>query len=189
LDPVNDPTSWNIKGQGWLRSRIPPTDLAAGFSYFADIIGAQMHRYAFAAAVAQNLRQAMAEGFSIVAGGHSNGGRMLLDAFVADETLHGGLHLLACAANNDCDQNGLNLAASRGQLDYVQLYVSPVDEILGLGPVLSFGTLGRSGPSNVSPALAKVLRPQITRDFSHCQWVNQNFTDTMNSIAGLVAYP
>ena len=186
LTPLEDARTWDYQAQGWLWKN--SFGISAGFNYAAGVVGGILSRQEFGHTVRSDLTHAMQAFETIVCVGHSNGCGILLDAlcpvdppptpFITE------LHLIAAAVDNDCEKNGLNQPARRGQVGSVFLYVSSADEILGL-PVVSYGDLGKVGPSNVCPELAKILTivDPPAADCGHCDWVTKYFDWTMQRIA------
>ncbi len=93
---------------------------------------------------------------------------------------------MAAACPNDCDINGLNVAASRGQIKKLVLYVSKGDEILGLGPLVSYGSLGKDGPVKMSAALGAVttIVSSPSPGCRHNDWVVRDFEQSMRAVTG-----
>ena len=184
FDPLEDPRTWDYQAQLWMHEN--GYGLSAGFNYFADILGGLLTRERYAAMAASDLFAAQSAALApIIAVGHSNGGAILTDCLRDHPNVRiDELHLIAAAVNADCDASGLNLIAGRGQVKRVVLYVSASDEVLGLGPLVSYGTLGKTGPCNVSMALEKLLR-EVDRDCGHCDWVSRDFESTMQAIVGI----
>jgi hypothetical protein len=180
FDTVDDPRMWDYQAQLWMHEH--GQGLAAGFNYYTDIIGGVLARETFARMVASDLLAAQKAGLSIRVICHSNGAGIICDALtgfpnlILDE-----LHLIAAAIEDNCDKNGLNLAATEKQVGRIVGYVSSRDEVLGLGPLISYGDFGKIGPTNLSPALAGIYS-QLNRECGHSDWVYRDFESTMEAI-------
>lgn len=183
FDGLENPATWDYQAQLWLFRRA--CGLAAGFNYRASILGGIMARERMAMIVADDLVRAKdtTQLRPIKVAAHSNGTNIVLQALamrpeaVADE-----LHLIASAADRDCNQNHLNLITQRGQVGKVVLYVSADDEVLGL-PKLGYGDLGKAGPTNLCTQLAGILT-RVDQNCGHSDWITTNFESTMQRIAG-----
>lgn len=182
LTPVGNPGDWDYRAQLWLYSR--GYGLSAGLNYYDDVLGGVIARNSQAAMVASDLRAAASKAFlsPIVAVGHSNGCYILVDALKANADLRiDELHLIAAAVPSDCDASALNAIAQSGRIKKLVLYVSPVDEALGIGALMGYGDLGKVGPVNSSPWLQAMTR--IVRDNRlHSDWVYKYFDETMQAI-------
>ena len=183
FDSVNDPRMWDYQAQAWLHMHA--FGMAAGFNYFADVIGATQQLDKQAAMIASDLRRARALGGAtglvpIVCVGHSNGCRLLVEALKnfrdvwVDE-----LHLIAAAVDHDAEENGLNAIARASQIGRLRLYVSPDDEVLALPG--AYGDLGRVGLVNACPTLARITET-LRRHCGHSDWVGRDFESTMEAI-------
>lgn len=184
MNAVNDARDWDYQAQAWLYNH--GCGLSAGFNYFAGVAEGLLSRSRFGAMVASDLRPARAAGMSIRGVGHSNAAGIWVEALKESPSLFvDELHLIAAAIDADCKLNWLNMLAARGQIGKLVLYVSADDEILSL-PVISYGRLGRDGPKNVGPELAKILsivRPDADQvPMRHCDWVGKWFERTMNTV-------
>jgi pimeloyl-ACP methyl ester carboxylesterase len=157
-----------------------------GFTYFDSVLGGPVHDDQQADLIAADFAEAIGDGLTIRAMGHSNGCRILAHLLIRHPALKlGELHLVAAAIPDDCEKSGLNDAARRGQIGKVVFYVSAGDEVLGL-PMISYGDAGKVGPRNVCPELAAIL--QVVHSPApgcrHSDWVGKDFQATMARVAG-----
>lgn len=180
LSSANNPREWSNQAQVWVQDR-GYCKLPGGFTYFDSVAGAPLNDDSQADDIAVDFADALDEGQSINAVGHSNGCRILLHVLKRHPRIRiDVLQLIAAADNPDCDANGLNDAVARGQVGKVVFYVSPIDEVLGL-PVIGYGTLGKVGPHNMSDAL-KAITAIIEEPMKHSEWVSEKFEQTMRQI-------
>lgn len=184
FESPDDPNSWNNRAQAWfVENGYCKEGNAAGYSYGADVPGSLRNDDDIAATVAKDLHSAMDLGREIIIIGHSNGARIIFHALRNDPTLKvKRIVLIAAADHADCDDNGLNNAAADGQIEQLQLYVSPDDEALGIGNLLGYGTLGKTGPANPSPTLVSIT-VLTGRHCKHSDWVTVYFAETMGAAA------
>jgi pimeloyl-ACP methyl ester carboxylesterase len=178
-----DARSWDYQAQAWLFNH--GCGVAAGFHYFADVLGGLLSRDHFADMVASDLLQAQQSGLGpIDVAAHSNGCAIVLRALLKEPRVKvRNLHLIAAAVDANCALNGLNTLAESRQVGKGVLYVSPDDEALQVGPLVGYGDLGRRGPVNLRPMLAGIV-DRVDRDCRHCDWVAKFFEQTMQRIAG-----
>lgn len=187
---VND---WNHLAEVWVVDNgIVEEGDTGTYTYCDSIVGGVIWTDKQAEVLADDFLRAMRNGYRINAAGHSNGGKLLCRALqLHPEIRLGELHLIASAADVDCDKNGLNQAARNGQFESVTIYISPEDEILS-SPI-AYGQQGLKHPQNVGIELLAKLRISNRKiedaPCRHSDWVGKNFEATMRIMTGLPAQP
>jgi predicted alpha/beta hydrolase family esterase len=135
--------------------------------------------------------------------GHSNGCDVIIDALRIIKNEWGSrpniatIHFISSAAESDFNKNGLN---SYEKIDKVFIWIAGKDTAMRyagtyLGKLLSYGTMGRDGATNLVKGLINVST--ITEpDFGHGSWFNEitkdgksNWLETMNTIYNLSLRP
>lgn len=177
-----DPNNWASQAQAFFHESGYE---AEGYTYSDGIVGASLALDRRALEVAENIRANAIDGFSTRYVGHSNACRIFCHAFHASSDFRCDEgHLFAAAITEDCEQNFLNMASRQGRLGRLFLYVSPDDEILGAGALISYGRLGKDGPRNVCPELARIMTvvQPFNRPCRHCDWVSRDFDLSMASV-------
>lgn len=135
-------------------------------------------------------------GWEIVLVGHSNGCDAILDCLrIMDWPRVEELHLISAACDEDFDRNGLNQALCKNLIGKVHWYRGGKDWALWFAHnwfskrVLGYGTLGRTGPTNLDPLIPQIDKRIIAHereDFGHSSWFTENnFARTMGMILGL----
>jgi hypothetical protein len=174
---------WDIQAQEYIRAATGED--AAGYNYGGGWIGEMVWINGQAKRIAQDLYEANGEYDRIVYIGHSNGGRLFtrmlkVSPYVRKVTAH----LFASAEVCDCEENGLNDAARRGQLDHLYIYISSGDHVLA-SPV-AYGQMGLRGPTNMCPELAAIVTicEPARLPCDHGDWIGRDFEASMDRVIG-----
>jgi len=143
---------------------------------------------------AARVLESLAPDFRLKVITHSNGGELFSRAVRITPVRIEEAHLVAAACDADFDKNGFNDALVQDRIGKMKLYCSKIDEALFWARISKFlagwagygyGSLGRSGPKNVS-SYASIHLSTIWKDYKHSAWWDdENFEDSFEMITGV----
>lgn len=185
----NDFQQWTNAARNWIVANCPDAD-AVTFNYnvssFEALLGGDRD---LASKLNLEVVEAQNSDKNVVLIAHSNGNRVIVRMLEMFESLRMlEWHAIAAWCSSDCRKNGMNAGALSGALSRVQIYVSPEDEILGLGAIEAGepeGCLGKVGAKLIGDALDEIMAVPVVREYAHCGWINDHLEETLRIVCGV----
>lgn len=178
--------NWNGRAVTW--THINTEAKAEKIEYFCGPVGRAFGQKERAEKLAATL--SFYKGWKIILIGHSNGTDVILKALAQLEWPRvEALHLVSAACEADFYKNGLNEAMMKGLVGRVYVYLGGKDMALKaahsiFGRLLGYGTLGLTGPKNVSAMVKAAVTVTTWGEYGHSDcFDDKNFDGTMRVIA------
>jgi hypothetical protein len=189
LAAPGDAEGWTDRAVTW--SHLHTDFRAEKLEYFTGAITRRLHQQARATKFARMLERYAAAGFTFSLVGHSNGCDLILRIarLLAGSRTIRHVHLVAAAAEADFERNGLNELLCERTVGRAQIYASRSDHALGFARLtsrplsllgLGYGSLGLTGPANVSSHVTSRVSVIDQPGYGHSTWFADEFEASPN---------
>lgn len=181
-----DAKNWDGRASTWFTRHEILNDRC---DYFCTPIGRAFHQQKRIARAIRTLDQYRADGRKLKIVCHSNGDAIITAALgQMNWPRIEELHIFSGAGPADFQKCGFNNALEVDRIGKLLVYIAGKDRALllastFLGRWLGYGTLGRSGPQNMSTVARQKVQTITEPDYGHSTWFDPaNFDKTMRRI-------